>query len=68
MTTTKVDFLNSKMIYKTLLAGAEFLDFNARKTQLVSCDQSNNTDAIDVKVGGSVYKETSSFKLQGLSF
>ena len=56
------------MIYKTLLAGAEFLDFNARKTKLVSCDQSNNTDAIDVKVGGSVYKETSSFKLQGLSF
>ena len=29
-------------------------DFNARKTQLVSFDRSNNTGAIDVKMDGSV--------------
>ena len=30
------------------------VDFNAGKTQLVSFDWSNNTDAIDVKIDGSV--------------
>ena len=33
------------------------LDFNARKTQLVSFDRSNNTGAIDVKIDGSVLEE-----------
>ena len=31
------------------------VDFNARKTQLVSFDQFNNTGAIDVKMNGSVF-------------
>ena len=30
-------------------------DFNAGKTQLASFDRSNNTSAIDVKIGGSVF-------------
>ena len=30
------------------------VDFNTRKTQLVSFDRSNNTSAIDVKMDGSV--------------
>ena len=33
------------------------VDFNAGKTQLVSFDQSNNIDAIDVKMDGSVLEE-----------
>ena len=33
------------------------VDFNARKTQLVSLDQSNNTGCIDVKMYGSVLEE-----------
>ena len=41
------------------------VDFNAGKTQLVSFDQSNNTDAIDVKMGRSVLEEKSSFKMLG---
>ena len=44
------------------------VDFNAGKTQLVSFDQSNNTGAIDVKMGGSVFEEKSSFKILGLTF
>ena len=34
-----------------------FVDFNARKTQLVSFDWSKNTGAIDVKMDGSVLEE-----------
>ena len=34
--------------------------FNAGKTQLVSFDWSNNTDAIDVEMNGSVFEEKSS--------
>ena len=34
-----------------------FVDFNARKTQLVSFDQSNNNGSIDVKMDGSVLEE-----------
>ena len=35
----------------TLDQGRKWLvDFNAGKTQMVSFDQSNNTDAIDVKM------------------
>ena len=44
------------------------VDFNAGKTQLVLCDQSNNTGAIDVKKDGSVLEEKSSFKMLGFSF
>ena len=33
------------------------VEFNAGKTQLVLFDQSNNTGAIDVKMGGSVLEE-----------
>ena len=33
------------------------LDFNDRKTQLVSFAWSNNTGAIDVKMDGSVFEE-----------
>ena len=49
--------------------GKEWLvDFNAGKTQLVSFDQSNNNGSIDVKMGGSVLEEKSSFKMLGLTF
>ena len=44
------------------------VDFNAGKTQLVSFDRSKNTGAIDVKMGGSVLKEKTSFKMLGLTF
>ena len=43
------------------------VDFNCRKTQLVSFDQSNNTGAIDVKMDGSVLEEKSYFKMLGLT-
>ena len=42
------------------------VDFNARKTQLVSFDLSNNTETIDVKMDGSSVEEKSSIKMQGL--
>ena len=46
-----------------------FVDFNTRKTQLVSFDWSNNIGTIDVKLDGSVLEEKSSFlKMQGLTF
>ena len=41
------------------------IDFNARKTQLVSFDRSYNTGAIDVKTDGPVPEEKSSFKMLG---
>ena len=44
------------------------VDFNARKTQLVSFDRSNNTGANDVKMDGTVLEEKSSFKMLGLTF
>ena len=44
------------------------VDFNAKKTQLVSFDQSNNNSTIDVKKDGSVLEEKSSFKMLGLIF
>ena len=43
------------------------VDFNAGKTQLVSFDRSNN-GSIDVKMGGSILEEKSSFKVLGLTF
>ena len=44
------------------------VDFNAGKTQLVLFDQSNNSGSIDVKMGGSILEEKSSFKMLGLIF
>ena len=44
------------------------VDFNAGKTQLVSFDRSNNNCSIDVKMGGSILEEKSSFKMLGLTF
>ena len=44
------------------------VDFNARKTQLVSFDRSNNTGSIDMKMDGFVLEEKSSFKMLGLIF
>ena len=44
------------------------VDFNAGKTQLVSFDRSNNNGSIDVKMGGSILEEKSSFKMLGLAF
>ena len=38
------------------------------KTQLVSFDQSNNNDAIAVKMNGSVLEKKSSFTMLGLTF
>ena len=53
----------------TLGWGKEWLfDFNAGKTQLVSFDRSNNNGSIDVKMGGSILDEKSSFKMLGLIF
>ena len=44
------------------------VDFNAGKTQLVSFDRSNNNGSIDVKMGGSILEEKSSFKMLRLTF
>ena len=44
------------------------VDFNAGKTQLVSFDRSNYNGSIDVKMGGSILEEKSSFKMLGLTF
>ena len=44
------------------------VDFNAGKTRLVSFDRSNNNGSIDVKMGGSILEEKSSFKMLGLTF
>ena len=45
-----------------------FVDFNARKTQLVLFDRSNYTGDIDVKMDGSFLEENPSFKVLGLTF
>ena len=53
----------------TVDSGKKWLvDFYAGKTQLVSFDQSNNTDSIDVKMNGSVLEGKSSFRMLGLTF
>ena len=44
------------------------VDFNAGKTKLVLFDQSINAGATDVKMGGSVLEEKSSFKMLGFNF
>ena len=46
----------------------QLVDFSARKTQLVLFDWSNNNGSIDVKMGGSILEEKSSFKMLGLNF
>ena len=43
-------------------------DISAGETQLVSFDRSNNNGSIDVKMGGSILEEKSSFKMLGLTF
>ena len=43
-------------------------DYNAGKTHLVSFDWYNNTDAIDMKMDGSVFEEKLFFKILGLTF
>ena len=48
--------------------GKWLVDFNARKTQLVSFSWSNNNGFIDVKMDGSVLEEKSYFKMLGLTF
>ena len=56
-------------LYDNVDWGRKWLvDFNAGKTQLVSFDWSNNTDANNVKMDGSVLEEKSSFKLLELIF
>ena len=44
------------------------VDFNSGKTQRVLFDRSNNNGSIDVKMGGSILEEKSSFKMLGLTF
>ena len=44
------------------------VDFNTGKTQLVLFDRSSNNGSIDVKMGGSILEEKSSFKMLGLTF
>ena len=46
------------------------VDFNDGKTQLIlsDCSNNNNTAANDVKIGGSVLEEKSSFTMLGLTF
>ena len=63
--------LNLNLIYETLDWSRKWLvDFNARKAQLVLFDWSNNigASAIDLKMGGSVLEEKSSFKMLLRSF
>ena len=60
---------NLNLIYERLDWGKKWLvDFNAGKTQLVSFDRCNNNGSIDVKMGGSILEEKSSFKMLGLTF
>ena len=44
------------------------VDFSAGKTQLVLFDRSYNNGSIDVKMGGCILEEKSSFKMLGLTF
>ena len=53
----------------TVDCGEKWLvDLNARKTQLVSFEQSNSNGSINVKIDGSVLEEKSSFKMLGFTF
>ena len=56
-------------LWDTVDWGKKWLvDFNAGKTQLVLFDQSNNNSSYDVKMGGSILEEKSSFRMLGLTF
>ena len=44
------------------------VDFNARKTQLVSFQWSNNVEAIDMKIGRTVIGQKLYFSMPGLPF
>ena len=44
------------------------VDFNARKTQLVSFERSYNNGSLDVKMNAFVLEKKSSFKMLGLTF
>ena len=61
--------VKSNLRYKTLWtgAGSSLLLLMLEKLLLVSFDSSNNTDAIDVKMDGSVLEEKLSFKMLGFS-
>ena len=43
-------------------------DFNAEKSKFVLFDQSNDSDAFDVEMDGSVFEEEDFFKIVELSF
>ena len=60
--------LNLNLIYETLWTGARNGLLISMLGNLVLFDRSNNTGAIDVKMGGSVLEEQSSFKMLGLTF
>ena len=60
--------LNLNLIYETQWTGKWLVEFNAGKTQLVSFDRSNNNGSIDVKMGGPILEEKSSFKMLGLTW
>ena len=61
--------LNLNQINETLEWAKKWLaDFNARKAQLISFDQSYNIGFIDVTTDGSVLEEKSSFKMLELIF
>ena len=61
--------LNLNLIYETVDLGRKlFVDFNARKTNLVLFDQSNKLGAIDVKVDWSLLEEKPSLRMLGLFF
>ena len=58
--------LNLNLIYETLdWSRKQLVDFNAGKTQLVSFDQSNNTDTIDVKMDEYVLMKKDLLRCQG---
>ena len=62
--------LNLNLIYETRWTGVSsgLLISMLGKTQLVSFDRSNNNGSTDVKMGGSILEEKSSFKMLGLTF
>ena len=62
--------LSLSQICETLWTGGRkwLIDFNAGKTHLVLFDWSNHTGVIDVKMGGSLLKKKSYFKMLGFSF
>ena len=68
MATTELASELESDLQDTVHWGRKWLvDFIAGKAQLVSFDPSNKNGSIDVKLGGSVLEETSSFEMQGLT-